>query len=911
MSVGLRTAVVATVVAVASYGIVGTTGQAAAAAPTDSKVKLAIWNTYDLAVDDVHQRVFVAGAEGLQVLDYDGQTVKTIEGRFVHLTLPADSSQVYAVRQLVDTRITVVDTATLDSRDVDLGAGVCPYSAALTGGKLWFSYATCFTSQTALGSYDPATGEVRTGLLSTPRWAYAMRADPNRPDRLAFLGGFEGHLAVYDVSVDPPVLVVDRAPSQPANCVDGVVAAGGDRLVTACARTPGHEVYRTADLTSEPALDTSGQGVALDLTPDQRYVAAGVFGSGSGDVLHIEIFDIENGTPGSFVRGYEFPYGLAQRGLAFGGKSRLFAIEAAPDAKYLHILHDPLNHPTPVAVSVPAAVDYLGTIRGTGWLGYPPGEVTTATLTRINRAGSQQLGSVQVAPDGRFSFTDPLVGTTGPTTYVVGHPGDETHPPAKGQASTIIRPLEYDVNADGHADTVVGAPGEDEFAGMFHLLYGSANGPKAVGSLAIHQDTPGVPGAKEFGDGFGQVNASGDFNGDGYADLAVSAPHENFGAGAVWVFQGSALGLRTDSVRVLDFGDTVRPHSDPSPDFGFSLAAGDFNGDGRDDLVVGGAPWYGPGYVSVFHGTGTGAFSYLGEYTQGTPGVPGSNRDGDAFGYSLVAGDVNGDRRDDLAVGAPGDSEDRGWATGSVTLFYAGSEGLTGTGAQRWTKDSTGVPGGPGSFNESRDDSSDGFGSRLGLADFNGDAKADLAVGAPGSPVYVDGVRKRDAGTVTMLYSDGHRIGTAGAIQVTQQTTGMPGTAGQEDWFGATLASGDSTGDGRAELAVYSPGDTYVTVIPGGLTYGGARAWTQNSAGIPGTTEPGDYWGRYLRFVDVKGIGQDSLVVGASDENGERGAVTVIPSTTTGLTGVGAQWFSQDTTGVPGTAEPYDYFGTF
>jgi hypothetical protein len=910
---GLRLAVAA-LVAVASYGITGPAGPAAAAqSPESFKVKLGIWNTYDLAVDDSHQRVYVAGAEGLQVLDYAGQTVTTIPGKFTHLVLSPDSSRMYAVRQLVDTRITVVNTSDLTTRDVDLGADICPYSAAFTGGRLWFSYARCYTNDTALGSYDPATGEVKTALLSTPRWAYTMAADPNRPDRLTFLGGYEGIPAVYDVSVDPPVLVVERAPSQQAACVDGVVAAGGERLITACARTPGHEVFRTADLASEPPLDTPGRGVALDLTPDQRYVAAGIL-EDSGDV-QIDIFDIETGTPGRFVLGIGFPYGLAQRGLAFGGKSWLFAIEAAPDAKYLWILPNPVGPYAPLYVRVPAAVDYLGTVQLTGFLSYTPHQATTVTITRVNRAGSQELGSVPVGTDGRISFSDRLVGTTGPTTYIVAHPGDDTHPPSKGEASTIVRPLPYDVNADGHAETVVGAPGESlgpaEFAGMFHLLSGSANGPRATGSLGIHQDTPGVPGAAELGDGFGELNVSGDFNGDGYGDLAMSAPNENFGEGAVWVFFGSTRGLRTDNAKVLGLRDTARPFSDPPPNFGFSLAAGDFNGDGRDDLAIGGAPWHGPGYVSVFHGTGSDGFSYLGEYTQDTPGVPGTNRDQDAFGLALAADDVNGDGRDELAVGVPGDNEDRGWITGVVTLLYGSADGLTGNGAQRFSKDTTGVPGTPGSYDRSRDDDPDRFGMRLALDDFNGDGKADLAVAAPGSPVTADGVRKRDAGTITVLYSDGSRIGVTGAVQISQQTTGIPGTAGQEDWFGAILASGDSTGDGRAELAAYSPGDNYVTVIPGGLNFSGVKGWTQNSAGIPGSTESGDWWGGSLRFADVKGIGQDSLLVGAPGENSDSGAVTVIHPAPTGLTGYGAQWFSQNTTGVPGTAERDDYFGSY
>jgi hypothetical protein len=111
---------------------------------------------------------------------------------------------------------------------------------------------------------------------------------------------------------------------------------------------------------------------------------------------------------------------------------------------------------------------------------------------------------------------------------------------------------------------------------------------------------------------------------------------------------------------------------------------------------------------------------------------------------------------------------------------------------------------------------------------------------------------------------------------------------------------------------MFSLGDHYVTVIPGsatGLVTGSAKGWTQDSSGIPGVDEPGDLWGISLLFENIKGAGRDSLLVGATGENSGRGAFTVIHSTSTGLTGTGAQAFSQNTYGVEGTAENGDEFG--
>jgi hypothetical protein len=931
MTFGLRLAGVVMSIAVTAYGIVAPASHAMPAEATpavtdanavveeqtaeqDIRVTLPTYFIQDVLVDDVHQRVYVAGTS-LVVLDFEGRIIQTITtGLVAQMTISEDWSAVYLARSTSEGQfLTVVDTSTLATRDI---AVPCLYrSLAFTGGKVWFHHYGCRSDiGWGVGMFDPATDEVRTGLISVPdRQAVQVRARPDRPDRLAVIPTY-GAPAVYDVSSGTPVIVAQGQPPV-YSCTDAGLLSGGDLLVKSCDRK--HEILRTADLSHVADIPVSDSANAVAVTPNGRYLAVGVAAENAR--RDITVFDITEGIPGDLVRTYDLPEGLSSRALAFNANGRLFAGGYPTESGgwfELHILVHATKYPVTATVSVPTVVDYRETVNGTGALSYAPGESTTASLTRTDRNGSQSLGSVQVAADGTFSFTD-VPEVSGRVTYTVDHPGDATHDPVTASAGTLIRPLPYDVNGDGHADVVVGAPGEQlgsaAAAGMFHLLYGSSTGVQAAGSVAVHQDTPGVPGTAEPGDGFGSSSTSGDFNGDGFADVAVSAPKEAVGSwagnGEVWVFLGSAGGLRTDYVKVLGLGDTiVRDFKNAA--FGATLAVGDFDDDGRDDLTVG-APGAGPGYVVEYRGTGSG-LALRGTLSQNTTGVPGYNVNGDRFGSSLSAADVNRDGRDDLAVGASGDSEDRSWATGSVSVLYSDGSTLTGPGAQRWTKHVAGVPGDAGSFNLSSGDHPDRFGHQVTLADFNGDARADLAVGAPGAPVTVDGVRKRDAGTVTVLYSDGTRIGTTGATEVSQQTEGMPGTAGQEDGLGTTLAAGDADGNGPAELAAYSPGDTYVTVIPGGsggLAYTSALGWTQNSADLPDTTEPGDRWGGALRFLDVKGVGQDSLLVGAPGENSRSGAVTVIHPAPTGLAGYGAQWFSQDTTGVPGVGEPGDHFG--
>ncbi len=206
------------------------------------------------------------------------------------------------------------------------------------------------------------------------------------------------------------------------------------------------------------------------------------------------------------------------------------------------------------------------------------------------------------------------------------------------------------------------------------------------------------------------------------------------------------------------------------------------------------------------------------------------------------------------------------------------------------------------------------FGWQVCLADFNGDGKADLAIGAPGTPVS-NSSKHEDAGTVTILLASGTKIGTAGAVLMTQDTASVPGAPGTGDHVGIGLAAGDTNNDHKADLAVFSDGDRYVTVVRGsasGLAFNTSVGWTQSSPGIPGASEAEDDWGGSLRFESFKGSSApQGLMVGASGEDSGQGSVTFIYATSSGLTGTGSAVFSQNSTGIPGTAEKGDAFGAF
>ena len=199
-----------------------------------------------------------------------------------------------------------------------------------------------------------------------------------------------------------------------------------------------------------------------------------------------------------------------------------------------------------------------------------------------------------------------------------------------------------DVNGDGFDDLAVGAPEEDVGtlinAGAVNALYGSATGLQASGDLFM-QGSGGVAGSLEAGDRFGAAIAKGDFDADGFLDVAVGAPGEDVGAvnaaGAVNILAGSAGGLSGGPLFTQD-------NPEPVDQFGAVLAAGDYNGDGFFDLAVG-APdeTVGTrllaGAVSVFEASGGpgGVVAPGPVFTQGGGGLGGTAEALDEFGFNL------------------------------------------------------------------------------------------------------------------------------------------------------------------------------------------------------------------------------------------------------------------------------------
>ncbi|MEU7422350.1 FG-GAP and VCBS repeat-containing protein [Streptomyces sp. NPDC040750] len=458
-------------------------------------------------------------------------------------------------------------------------------------------------------------------------------------------------------------------------------------------------------------------------------------------------------------------------------------------------------------------------------------------------------------------------------------------PATAADSATVAK---ADFNGDHIGDVAASAPGAyvngHKDAGQVVVLYGTTTGVSAAKRTTISQDTTGVPGTAEAGDGFGRETAFGDFNADGYDDLAIGSPNEKVGSdtngGDVVILWGSKNGLTGKSGHVVD------PAASSHDYWGKDLAAGDFDGDGKTDLVVGSSSATLYLYKGGFSGSGT-----PGGLTTVKPPIQNGSNDYPFGPLSLTAGDINGDGRTDLVVDGYETKSQYGWNT---NYWLPGSaNGLSGSTAKALK---------PGII--------------TAIGDINGDHFGDIVSGAGWDATLSDGTPVPDASTggrVNVTY--GSASGPASTTGIDQNTGDVPGTSEKGDSFGWDLDLGDVNGDGYQDLVVSTPLEDIdgvtdtgaVTVLYGSAsgvnTASGAQSFNQNSTGVPGGNEKNDLFGVDVKLDDVTGDGKADLVIGANEDAGD-GALTYLPSDGTKITTSGSRFIGAGTLGVSTTGTP-------
>ncbi|MGJ5833299.1 FG-GAP and VCBS repeat-containing protein [Streptomyces ossamyceticus] len=323
-----------------------------------------------------------------------------------------------------------------------------------------------------------------------------------------------------------------------------------------------------------------------------------------------------------------------------------------------------------------------------------------------------------------------------------------------------------DLNRDGYADLAVADRSEKVSgkvsAGTVTVMWGGRSG---LGTKATR-----LPLKAKSHRSFGNELETGDFDGDGKADLAVAD-----GLDTIYIYRGGftqsgrtgkvtkhtrsdhtrtfeptglvagkvtkdratdlyalGQGYRKDKMTqdawLLRGGKTVRwsgklvAINNKEPDYDPTGVIADFDKDGYGDLAVGDT-WYnkGAGSVVVVRGGKSGPATKY-RFTQATSGIATAASKGDGFGYGLSAGDTNRDGYPDLAVGVSGEKVGSTKHAGGIHILRGGRKGLTGAGSQWFSRATAGVPGTPERYEM--------FGSAIRLRDLDGDGDKDLLAGS-------------------------------------------------------------------------------------------------------------------------------------------------------------------------------------
>lgn len=513
--------------------------------------------------------------------------------------------------------------------------------------------------------------------------------------------------------------------------------------------------------------------------------------------------------------------------------------------------------------------------------------------------------------------------------------------PEPAEAATTR--VHADFNGDGFSDLAVGIPdrGTHGEQGAVQVLYGSPEGVTALNDQLLTPET-WYPPPREVTWVYwlGWSLTVGHFDGDEYADLAISAPasgdDEQEDRGLILVAYGSPAGLAAREYErsvFFFYGDTDMGSG--AEGVGRTLVAGDFDDDGFDEVIAGGyhlvstnscdSPRYSSlcsrGRLYQLKGSAAGLRWPTCDYHRvmcSRTSIRESSF-GDSLGDSLAVGDFNADGVDDLAAGNTKRDVDGVSDAGSVVIIRGRPRaGLDFADPRVLTARKVG-----GVLR-----ANDHFGRALTTGDFNVDNASDLVVAR--RTTTGDGV-------VHEIPGSGTGLRTSRAQAWSQKTTGILGMSESGDDFGAALGTGDLDRDGAGDLVLGVPGEDAragrIAVLHGRAAHGLTRrdkSFGLNSPGVPRRAAANDHFGAAVTVAEFGKGGFSDVAVGApgadltsepTDGGGastkiDAGAVLTLYGTAESLGPAEAQEWHPDITGVEGDAEgnegrAWDYGDSF
>ncbi|MBL6704779.1 MAG: FG-GAP repeat protein, partial [Planctomycetaceae bacterium] len=433
---------------------------------------------------------------------------------------------------------------------------------------------------------------------------------------------------------------------------------------------------------------------------------------------------------------------------------------------------------------------------------YSFNELLPRTYTvRVQTRQGWQLTSPNIDPSSfRLSELEPSTGLT-----VIGAAARDSLGATVANAG--------DINGDGFTDIAIGAPQSDpieEDEGTTYVLFGTSERQQ---SLPLLTNLDGENGFRIIGvdsahrTGFA-ISAAGDVNGDGIDDLLVGSGGESVNgiqySGDTYVIFGNSSDAFEPTVELSSLDGTSGFRIDGESAYDFSgrsvAAAGDVNGDGIDDLIVGASgadpngDRSGAAYILLGRtGQNFGASVKLASLDGSNGFQVNGAADGDGFGSAVAGvGDINDDGIDDVLVGAP-NANPTGNQRGAAYVIFGRTSGFP---AEIDSADLDGVAGfrldGPGRIGT----------SMSSAGDFNGDGISDLVLGAPSTQVTTtDGQYSYASGAAFIVFGRSEEFPASVDVTLLSPTEGFilhgSAPAGDSEQLGETVSGGnDVNGDG-------------------------------------------------------------------------------------------------------------------